>query len=284
MKKVFPIWGLSLLFLMIGVVSCTNLKHVNRFSTSSLDGLQKFEEIEYGFKHHCLNNCRENAFHNLDLRAANCDCKMDQKADQATLKIYRAIKGYLDGLGKLSDNELTEYKLNALNEALTEGEFGGLRLEKKEVEAHSRVVGLLLRAFTDGYRKDKLKTYVREANAPLQVLLDYLNLNLAQNLDGKLRVQKQRLENRYLDLVRESDLSDYERLKAVEEYYQKLDDLSQKQEAIAAYTKALKKIAEGHQKLNDQIDQVTAVEIKDALVHYGSEIQDIISEFNKIKE
>lgn len=284
MKNVFPIRSLQLLLLTVCVLGCTNLKHVNRYATSSLDGLQKFEEIGYGFKRHCLNNCRENAFHNLDLRSGTCDCKMDQQADRATLKIYRAIKGYLDGLGKLSDNGLTEYKLDALSEALTAGEFGDLHLEKKEVDAHARVVGLLLRAFTDGYRRDKLKTYVREANAPIQVLLDYLGLNLAQNLNGKLKVQKQRLENRYLDLVREADLSAYEKLKAVEEYYQKLDALSQKQDAIRMYAKALKKIAEGHQKLSDQIDQVSAVEIKDALVLYGSEIQDIVSEFNKINE
>jgi len=284
MTKQFQKLGLALILLTVGLSSCVNLKHVNDFSSSSLKSIKKFEEINYSFKQNCLENCQDEKIKNLSLNAKDCDCKLNEKADSVTLLIYNSVRGYLDGLTSISDNDLTSYKMDALTKALTEGDFGSIKIEKEQVEAYSKISKILLKAFTDEYRKKKIKEYVTEANEPLKVLITYLDFNLSSNLVGKLNVQKQRIESYYFDLTKDSTLSIIEKRKAVEEYYVQLGKIESKQKELITYSKALKKIAEGHQKLVDNIEKLSKDEIKELLTQYSSDIQDIISEFNKLKK
>jgi hypothetical protein len=284
MTKQFQKFGLALILLTVGLSSCVNLKHVNDFSSSSLKSIKKFEEINYTFKQNCLDNCQDKKINDLSLSAKDCDCKLNEKADSVTLLIYNSVQGYLDGLTNLSNNDLTSYKMDALTKALTEGDFGSIKIEKEQVEAYSKISKILLKAFTDEYRKKKIKEYVKDANQPIKVLITFLDFNLSANLVGKLNVQKQRIESYYFDLTKDPTLSTIEKRKAVEEYYIQLGKIEAKQKELVTYSKALKKITEGHQKLVDNIETLSKDEIKELLTQYSSDIQDIISEFNKLKK
>ena len=282
MKKQFQKFGLALILFAVGLSSCINLKQVNNFSSSSLKSIKKYEEINYSFKQNCLDNCIDKRIIDFSLNAKECDCKLNEKADSVTLLIYNSVRGYLDGLTNLSNNDLTNYKMDALTKALAEGDFGSIKIGKEQVEAYSNISKILLKAFTDGYRKKKIKEYVIAANEPIKVLIAFLDFNLSANLVGKLNVKKQRIVSYYLDLIKDATLSTFEKRKAVEEYYSQLGKIEAKQKEIVIYSKALKKIAEGHQKLVDNIETLNKVDIKELLTQYASDIQDIISEFNKL--
>jgi hypothetical protein len=284
MTKQSKKFTLVLILLSLGLSSCVILKHVNDFSSSSLKSIKKFEEINYSFKQSCLDNCQDKKIKDLNLNANDCDCKLNEKADSVTLLIYNSVRGYFDGLTSLSNNDLTSYKMDALTKALTEGDFGSIKIEKEQVEAYSKISKILLKAFTDEYRKKKIKKYVKEANEPIKVLITFLDFNLSSNLVGKLNVQKKRIESYYFDLIKDSTLSTIEKRKVVEEYYAQLNKNEAKQKELVTYSKALKKIAEGHQKLVDNIEKISDDEIKELLTQYASDIQDIISEFNKLKK
>jgi predicted house-cleaning noncanonical NTP pyrophosphatase (MazG superfamily) len=77
-------------------------------------------------------------------------------------------------------------------------------------------------------------------------------------------------------------LSTYEKRKSVEEYYLRLNKIEAKQQELLTYSRALKKIAAGHQKLTENIDQISNDEMTEQLAQYASDIQDLISAFNKI--
>jgi hypothetical protein len=284
MTKRLQKFGFALILLTLGLSSCVNLKHVNDFSSTSLKSLKKFEDINYSFKQNCLDNCQDNKIHNLNLNAEDCDCVLNDKADSVTLLIYSSLRGYLDGLTNLSNNDLTSYKMDALTKALTEGKFGSITIEKEQVEAYSKISKILLKAFTDGYRKKKIKEYVKEANEPLKVLITFLDFNLSANLVGKLNVQKGRIKSYYFDLTKDPSLSTIEKTKAAEQYYSQLSKIEAKQNELLTYSKAIKKVVDGHQKLTENIEKMTKAEIKELLTQYASDIQDIISEFNKIKK
>lgn len=284
MTKQFRKIGLALILLTLGLSSCVNLKYVNDFSSTSLKSVKKFEEINYSFKQNCLDNCLDQKINNLSLDSKSCDCKTNERADSVTLLIYNAVQGYLDGLTSLSNNDLTNYKMDAITKSLTEGDFGDVKINKDQVTAYSNISGILLRAFTDEYRKRKIKDYVVKANDPIKVLVGFLDFNLSKNLVGKLNVQKERIKSYYFDLTKDSTLSTYEKRKSVAEYYQQLRILEAKQTELLTYSKALKKIIDGHQKLVDNIDQLNGAEIKGLLTQYSSDIKDIVSEFNKIKK
>lgn len=284
MIKQFQKIGLALILLTVGLSSCVNLKHVNDFSSSSLKSIKKFEEINYSFKQNCLDNCQDKKIDDLSLSSIDCDCKLNEKADSVTLWIYNSVRGYFDGLTNLSDNDLTTYKMDALTKALTEGDFGSIKIEKEQVEAYSKISKILLKAFTDEYRKKKIKNYVKEANEPIKVLITFLDFNLSSNLVGNLKVQKKSIEEYSFELLKDSSLSIIEKRKVLEDYYNRINSIEAKEKELLTYSKSLKKIIEGHQKLTDNIEKLSQDEIKEALTQYSSDIQDIVSEFNKLKK
>ncbi|WP_316828409.1 hypothetical protein [Pedobacter miscanthi] len=276
--------GLMLILFPIAFSSCISLKPVNNYATASQKSINQFEDIKYSFKQNCWDNCFDKKINDLNLKAADCDCKLNEKADSVTLVIYNAAKGYIDGLVNLSNNELTDYKIDELTKALTENDFGSIKIEKPQVEAYSKISKIILRALTDGYRKKEIKKYIINANQPFNVLISFLDFNLSNNLIGKLNVQKQRIESYYFDLTKDKTLSTFEKRKAVEAYYQQLAKIEDKKKELIIFSKALKKIAEGHQKLVDNIDNIKEQQVKELLTEYASNIREIISEFNKLNK
>ena len=283
MKQHLKQFGLAIMT-FIALSSCVNLKHVNEFSSTSLQSIKSFEELNYSFKQNCIDQCIRNNIHDLKINSESCDCKLDKVTDSITLKIYGSINGYFDGLAKLSDNDLTSYKTENLETALTEGDFGSITIEKKHVESYSKVSKILIRAFTDSYRKSKIKGYVKEANEPVKELIGFLDFNISANLNGKLDVKKTRIKADYFDLLKDNSLSTVEKRNSVREYYSEINEIENQQKKLETYSKSLNKISKGHQKLYDNIDKLSVKEIKQALFQYASEIKSIISEFKKIEE
>jgi hypothetical protein len=284
MIKLYHKTALAFVIIIAGLSSCVNLKHVSNFSNASLTSIEKFEDINYSFEQSCIDNCLDKKINDQVLDLKNCDCQTNRMADSATLVIYNSLRAYLDGLLKLSNNELTTYKMDAMNKALKEGDFGPIKIEKDQADAYSKISKTVLKAFTDGYRKKKIKDYVKEANEPFKVLIYFLDFNLSSNLFGKLNVKKKRLESTYFDLSKDETLSNYEKRKVVEEYYQRISEIDYQQDELRIYSKSLQKVAAGHQKLLDNIETLSTTKIKEELTQFSSDIKDIVSEYNKLKK
>ncbi len=273
---------LSLFFLVTALTGCVNLKYVSNFSSSSLKSVRNFEEIGYSFTMNCIENCQEQKVSDLNFSSRECDCQTNESADSVTLIIYNAVKGYLDGLSNLSNNTLTNYKVNAVTKSLNQQDYKSLNVEKTHVEAWLNISNILLKAFTNKYRRNKIKEYVNAGNEPLKVLTGFLDFNLSENLSGKLNVQKQRLKDYYFDLTNDSTLSTFEKRNAAEDYYNRINKIEAKQKELTTYSKILKKVAGGHQKLTDNLERLNTDEIIEQLTQYSSDIQDLITEYNKI--
>ncbi len=282
MKLRLKILGISLLTI-VAFSSCINLKHVNEFSISSLEGAKSFEALNYSFKQSCLDKCIEENINNFDIISKACDCIQEEQADSITLKIYNSVYGYLDGLARLSDGELTAYQTGELEAALTQGNFGSITINQENVASYSKISKILIRAFTDSFRKNKIKEYIIEANDPVLELLSFLDFNLTENLNGKLNVKKERVKGDYFDLIKDNSISNMEKRNAVKEYYKVISELESQQQKLYNYSKTLSAIAKGHQKLYDNIDNLNKIEIKQVLFQYASEIKVIVSEFKKIE-
>jgi hypothetical protein len=217
-------------------------------------------------------------------RETGCHCDNFAKADNVTLLIYNAIKGYFDGLTNLSNKDLTNYNFDALKKSLTEGTFGNIKIDKNHVDAYSALSKILLKASTDIYRKKKLIEYIEDANAPIQILLSEFQFIIQNNLRGELDFKREKLYTYYKNMINNNTLTDYEKGMATTDYYQQLLEVTTKQNQIDAFAKSLKSMAEGHQKLYENRNKMQAKEVKELLTGYASDIQDIISEFNKLKK
>jgi len=269
--------------LVVLLAGCVNLRVVNEFATGSAEGLKKFEALPYSFTRACADRCEIEQLENAKLLRESCPCTSDNEADSVTHLIYNALKGYFDGLARLSGNEMTAYKFDAVSKALNEGNFGEVKLNKDHVEAYANISGILSRTIADGYRKRKLSLYIGEANDAVRTLLSALEFNLVSNLSRKLDVKKQRVTSYYFDLFNEASVSAYEKKKIIEDYNQTLADIDSRKKQINVFDSTLNAVAEGHQQLFVNRHKLKTKEAKILLSQYGSNIRDIIDQFNVLK-
>ncbi len=270
--------------LLLVCSGCVNLKKVNDYSASSLENLRQFETIGYTFQQACLDACQQERIHTLALQTSRCDCSREQIADSVTLLIYQACKNYFDGLAGLSGNTLTNYKVNTLAKTINEGHLISNTPAKKEItDAYAELSNILLRMVTDGYRKKKLKEVIARANEPVKILLHYLSFNLYADLTGKLNVQEEKWKNGiYPELMQEAR-SDLEKKMIIDDYNRNISLIESRKNQLASFAKGLTQIANGHDELYRHRNDLTAAALQIQLTQYISDIENAISEFNKIK-
>lgn len=284
MKRCTIIDFFIILIISTAISSCTSLRAVNDFASVSSTDLSKFEEIPNSFTQYCLDRYVSESVRKLEIRRSlDCDCSIYQKADSVTFLIYLSIRGYFDGLTAISDNNVTHYKMDPLSASLTAGTFGNIKIDQKQVEAYSLLSNILLGAVSGDYRKNKIKKYVEQANAPIEVLLDKFQFILQTNLAGELNFGKERLYALHKELLLNQALNDYEKEKVATDYYQQLSTINKQEERIDLFANSIKNIAGGHQKIYDNRNKMTDKELRDSLVVYQSAISIAVSQFNKLK-
>lgn len=262
--------------------SCINLKHVGKYSETAIEGIERYPSISATFTKVCLQDCQQKHIGNLEIHNTDCNCAQDQKADSITQVIYNVSKDYFYGLSNLSKNELTNYKTDDFNKAIATGDFGTIKLNETDIMAYSEVSTLLLRAFTDGFRRKKIKEYVAQAQGPLLKLLHFLELNLTGNLRGKLEVQKSSLKNFYFDFLRDKKLSDYERIKFAADYFQRITEIDAQQNELETYTQILREIADGHTLLYNNVSKMGDEEVRKELARYVRQMKNTTSSLRQL--
>jgi hypothetical protein len=262
---------------------CTSLREVSDYSVSAAKSLRTFEDMAYSFTKSCRERCMLEQLESGRLSASDCPCELEQQADSVMLMLYSATKGYFDGLARLSANNLTNYTFDALKKSLTAGNFGGVQISQNQVQSYAKLSGVLTKALTDGYRKKKLATYIGESNDAIITLLQALQFTLENNLTGRLDTKKSRLRSYYFDLATDAKTTVYERKKIIEEYTSLVAGIEETKKQIRTYARALSLVADGHQQLFDNRAKLTVPRLRESLTLYASNLQDIMAEFNKLK-
>ncbi|WP_139352692.1 hypothetical protein [Algoriphagus sp. A40] len=260
------------------------MKTVRDFSETSHVSIQNFEQIDYTFLDHCLDRCEDEAIGKYEFnRVLECPCELYVEADSVTQIMYQAIGGYFEGLGNLSQNELTTYSTDAVVNSMTAQELGPLAIDANMAKAYSTLSNILLRSATDFYRRRKIAGYITEANEPLQVLLSAFQGIIRTNLKGELRFKKERMYTYYMDMKMNNTLqSDYEKGKATGDYYRVLEEIQTKEKQMDLFAEALNAIAKGHQVLYDGRDKLSDKDLTKAINGNSAQVKRLLSEFNKL--
>lgn len=284
MKRLFRLSGLILIIFVFTFSGCVSLRSVSDFSSASVSGIKKFDDIAYSFHRHCMQSCGFEAIRSFEIRReTECDCADYRKADRITRQIYNSLKSYFTGLSNLSDNKLTSYNFKSLENSLTKGDFGTISIDDEDVEAFTNLSGILLRASTDLYRRSRIRDYIGEANSHVQILLEKFQFIVGQNLKRELDFRKEKLYSYYREMKLGNTLNDYEKGKAATDYYNQISDIQTMQKQMDAFARSLNSISEGHQELYDSRNKISARELAIRLAGYACDIQDIISEMDKLK-
>jgi hypothetical protein len=280
MKRITCPAAILVLFLLAG---CISLKPVTALSTKALKTLSVFEEIPTTYSVFCNERCEFALIRKNEIvrdTGINCECKLFTAADKATMKVYNALSAYFKSLGELSDGKLTEFQTKAFSEALVEGQFASLTIDKNTVNAYSSLGKLVLQAFTDGYRKKKLKAVIESANPSIQVLIPVFEKSVA-NLVMELNFQKERTFALYRELIMEPQTG-YDKINLGNDYYNTINSLIRKQQQLETFSRTLAVLAKGHQALYDNRNKITSKEIREMLGDYSATLQDLITDFKKL--
>jgi hypothetical protein len=268
---------------LISQAGCISLKPVSELSDKSLKSLAIYEEMPISYRGFCDERCQFNLIRrNIIVRdtAINCDCSVFSEADKATTKVYRTLAAYFKSLSAISEGDLTTIDTKSLNEALVEGKFGSLTIDKNTVTAYSSLGRLVIQAFTDGYRKQKIKQVIETGNPDIQTLIGLFRTSVG-NLVMELNFQKERNFALHSELLMEK-LTGYDRVKLSTDYYKEIDVILLKQQQLNTFSKSLTVIAEGHQNLFDNRNKLTVKEIQVVLRDYSATLQDLIADFKKL--
>lgn len=271
-----------MVWLLFGLSSCTNLRHVSDFSTSAKKGLASYESLGFGFEKSCLDNCFEQSIQRLELNPS-CPCMQEAKADSATFVIYQALAAYLDGLVRLSANETARYNTKALTDQVGSGSFGTITFSPEQATAYINIGNILGNAISNGYRKNKIRQYVTEADPSFQELVRFLDFNLSRNLKGVLRNQSSMLQIIYIQLYSEPTLSAFEKRQVANEYFERRRILDQYDKEIDLYVKMLGKIGSGHRELAENINRWSIPDLKSHLSELSGDLEELYGHYNKLK-
>ncbi len=269
-----------LLFIPVAMMlsSCANLDKINDFAGTADKGAAGFETLSVTFQSICADNYKELDIKAGKLNSSKCNCSTEKQADSVDYLFYKTIEGYLDGLQKLSAGQTTSYNFDSLNTQLTD-----LKVPSETAGAYSKLGSILATAITDGYRRNKLKLYIREANPPLQLLLHYLRSNIGTSLAIKLSAYKGKLESDYHDLLNNSNGRDFEKRQIIEEFYAQNTAIQNQLAELKAYAALLQTVAQGHQQLADNLNKLDKDGLKTMLSGYVSNIRDIRTQIQILK-
>ena len=274
-----------LLPVILWVSGCSSLKYVSDYSSTSLTALNTFEELHYNFAKACNDKCLLEQLDQQQLFADECDCTPEDMADSVMLEMYTILKYYIEGLSKLSDNTLADYCYADLTKNISEGTFGPVIVSEKQAAAFEKITTTLTNAITNRFRKKKLKAYISDANAPLQVITETLQFNLTSNLIGRLNTQKQRLKTYSFDLLKDPSISAFEKKQIIERYNKDMLEIDVNRKRIELFSGELSAIAKGHDALYQNKYQLSDKNknLMGHLAQYSATLAKLITEFNTLK-
>ena len=92
---------------------------------------------------------------------------------------------------------------------------------------------------------------------------------MSGNLIGKLEVQKNSIKNYYFDFVSDKKLISYGRTKFAEDYFRRISEIETKQEELASFSEILQEIADRHNVIYTNIDNLEDDEVKGKIAGWG---------------
>jgi hypothetical protein len=270
--------SVQIILLSFLLAGCANLKSVNDFASASLTGVQGFESLPYSFKQNCLALCEARDLDSLKFNTDTCKCLIEIRADSADYLMYKTLSAYLDGLQKLSANELTTYHTDSLTNQLAL-----LHVPSEQSAAYAKIGGILSKAVTDGYRRKKIRLYIQQANGSVILLIYYMKLNISQNLLQVLNNRETSVKSDYFHLLKKTPGA-WEKRQVIEAYYAEKTSLDKIGSELLAYSALLQTIADGHQQLMDASEHLDKADLKNAIGQYASQIKDLYTQIQLIRK
>lgn len=184
----------------------------------------------------------------------------------------------MQSLGRLAADEVVDntQELAQLSAALE----SQTPTTPKEAEAFKKITGIVTTVAVKRWRQDQLQNLIEQANTPIQQVLESLHHIVSDGFGGDLQTEEAAIQNYYMTLTMESQ--DPAGKAALAEWKDlRMSQVHERSEAVHIYEKVLDHIADGHQRLFDQRQNLTK---KEVLQEVGKSVKDLRSLLETIKK
>ncbi|EPR66974.1 hypothetical protein ADICYQ_4050 [Cyclobacterium qasimii M12-11B] len=217
-------------------------------STEALDGIGQFRELDYSFHTSCIEDCTFSKISEVEIeRKLNCSCESYQLADDQVYNMYLALIDYWEGLYQLSSMNINQYNLSRPTVALRTTNL--IQLKDEHLLAFQKLSEISLKAVTGQYRKNKIKTYMAEADTYQQIISDKLTFVLRENLSGLLAIQEEGWYAYYKTLTYDPTLNTVDKALATDKYYKLLENNKTRNNQITVLIEVIDLISQKHHQL-----------------------------------
>ena len=131
------------------------------------------------------------------------------------------------------------------------------------------------------WRQGQLQTLIEQANSPIQQVLESLHHIVSDGFGGDLQTEEAAIQNYYMTLTMESQ--DPAGKAALAEWKDlRMSQLHERSEAVNTYGKVLDQIAEGHQQLFDQRQNLTKKEVLQQVEQSVKNLRSLVETIKKL--
>jgi hypothetical protein len=229
------------------------------------------------------------------------DLEVAQKERDGLLQISKTLTDYFDTLQQIASfgatngsNKKQTPDNSGKNKSSSPGGTGAGAAVKSEAEASAQkakfspdeagaageLAGLLATVFISARLNHHLEENIREADPHIQKVTEALQRIVGADYERLLAQEGKALHNRYDDVVR-NQTSPAIRLLVYNNWRQDIAKVDEQKAAAEAFVAALKEIREGHEKLTQSSNQITAKSLAIAIQPYISKLAALIPVIEK---
>ena len=154
---------------------------------------------------------------------------------------------YWEGLYQLSSMDINQYNLN--RPVATLGASNLIQMNDGHLLAFQKLSELSLQAVTGQFRKNKIQSYMQEADAYQQIISEKLAFILKENLLGLMNIQKESWYSFYKAMSYDPTLNMVDKSIAANEYYRLLDKSNSRRDQIQVLIEVILLISTKHNQL-----------------------------------
>lgn len=271
LKRICCIKGFAILLFFLS--SCTNLTHISqfaKFSTESATYTKLTEDyIDYPdrIKHYQPKNQQSHLKKIKEER--------DKQKDDL-LALHKVIAEYMAALGKLASDDLISYdsELDSMSTALKNSNF----TKQETADAFGKISKTLFKAFTDNWRKGKLKELIQDSNNDFKKLVIALKNIVGEDFFDSLVDEKDSIDKYFKKNLKAAEESGGQNASIVllwEWHHEKIQIIETKKSTVKNYAKILEKIWKGHEELYKNRSDLSKKEIFNTIINISKDLKAI---------
>jgi hypothetical protein len=275
---------ITVLLAIISILcGCSAIAPIRTYTTASKNGVDAYVSLRYNFEQNCLASCRDQDIEAFRLTSVDCDCRQSKLADSINAMMANAVRAYINALGQLSEKDLATLPIPAFSESLQASPSVNVKLSQKEIDAYTTIADLITNALSGEYRKNKLKSFVSNAQTPLTIIINHLQLNQSKNLNGLIDIRIQRNKLMFYEHIRDKRYSPYQKREITSAYYKIYDRLEEQKLANLYHAQIMEEVKKGHTDLFNNLEAWNTDQVEKMMATNAATIESLIRKLEKLK-